>query len=214
MIIKRKPSIGLVLTGLIILSLALVLISCQGAPGTLRLPTPTTELPSLATLPTPTTGLPSPTKGSPSSTVWSPSPTPDFSRLDEPPLPSNPTQLELGRHLYWLNCAACHGDRGQGLTDEWRSLYVEDANCWARGCHAGHNGDKGFPIPHNVPAIISSSGNLPPFATAEQLFEFLRTTHPPQNPGFMPYSDYWALTTYLLNENGRLPPGQVLGPQK
>jgi hypothetical protein len=65
-----------------------------------------------------------------------------------------------------------------------------------------------------MPAIISSSGDLLPFATAEQLFVFLRTTHPPQNPGFMPDSDYWALTAYLLIENGRLPAGQVLGPQK
>jgi hypothetical protein len=138
--IKRKPSIGLILTGLIILSLAFVLITCQAAPVTERFPSPTTGLPSPTTrLPSPTIGLPSPTTGLPSPTVWLPSPTLDFSRLDEPPLPANPTQFEKGRHLFWLNCAACHGDRGQGLTDEYRSLYVEDANCWARGCHAGHH---------------------------------------------------------------------------
>jgi len=141
-----------------------------------------------------------------------PSPTPDMSRLDEPPLPANPTQYERGRHLFWLNCAACHGDAGQGLTDEYRALYVEDANCWARGCHAGRNEDKGFPIPHDVPPIISSTGTLPPFTTPEQLFDFLQTTHPPQNPGFMPDQDYWDLTAYLWTENGRLPSGQVLGP--
>jgi len=105
----------------------------------------------------------------------------------------------------------CHGDRGQGLTDEFRSLYVEHQNCWARGCHAGHPGDLGFPIPRSVPAIISSTGELPPFATAEDLFEFLRTTHPPQHPGYLPEEEYWALTAYLLAENNRLMPGQVLG---
>jgi cytochrome c len=108
----------------------------------------------------------------------------------------------------------CHGDKGQGLTAEFRSLYVEDANCWARGCHGGRVGDKGFPIPTSVPAIISSSGDLPPFATADQLFNYLRTTHPPQHPGFLSDDDYWAMTAYLLFENGRLPAGTVLGPQK
>jgi hypothetical protein len=144
----------------------------------------------------------------------SPSIPPIIDRLSEPPLPPNPTQLEKGRHLYWLNCMTCHGDRGQGLTAEFRSLYVEESNCWAHGCHAGHPGDQGFPIPRSVPAIISSSSDLPPFKTPELLFEFLHATHPPQNPGFMSNDDYWALTAYLLARNGRLLPGEVLGPQK
>lgn len=138
-------------------------------------------------------------------------PTPTIDRLAEPALPANPTQLELGRHLFWLNCMPCHGDKGQGLTDEFRALYVEDANCWARGCHAGKVGDQGFPVPRTVPAIISSSGQLPPFPDAQALFEYLHKTHPPQNPGFMPDNDYWAITAYLLKQNGRLGEGLVLG---
>lgn len=206
--LKRKPSIKLILTGLIMLSLDFVLITCQVTPVT-------EQFPSFATgFPSPTTELPSPTTGLPSPTIWFPAPTPDFSRLDEPPLPSNPTQFELGRHLYWLNCMPCHGDRGQGLTAEFRSLYVEDANCWARGCHGGRVEDMGFSIPIRVPAVISSNGELPPFPTADQLFEYLLATHPPQHPGFLSNGDYWALTAYLLAENNRLLPGQVLGPQK
>lgn len=142
-----------------------------------------------------------------------PSPTPQSAdRLAAPLLPAHPTQLEWGRYLYWLNCMACHGDRGQGLTVEFRALYVEDENCWARGCHAGRPEDKGFPIPHAVPEIISASGTLPPFATAEELFNYLRTTHPPQNPGYLPDDEYWAITNYLLVQNGRLSTGQVLDP--
>jgi mono/diheme cytochrome c family protein len=133
-------------------------------------------------------------------------------RLAQPPLPAHPSQYEYGRYLFWLNCAACHGDRGQGLTDEYCSLYVEDANCWARGCHAGHPGDQGFPIPHFVPAIISDSGKLPPFATPESLHAFLRATHPPQYPGHLPDDQYWAVTNYLLVQNGRLSPNKTLGP--
>ena len=133
-------------------------------------------------------------------------------RLAEPLLPANPTQFEWGRYLFWLNCMPCHGDRGQGLTAEFRSLYVEDQNCWARGCHAGHLEDQGFPIPRTVPAIISATGKLPPFATPDKLFEFLRTTHPPQHPGILPDDQYWAITDYLMVQNNRLSPQQVLSP--
>jgi cytochrome c5 len=135
-------------------------------------------------------------------------------RLAQSLLPAHPSQYEYGRYLYWLNCMACHGDRGQGLTAEFRSLYVEDQNCWARGCHAGRPGDQGFPIPRIVPAVISETGKLPPFATPEKLFEFLRATHPPQYPGHLPEDQYWAITNYLLVQNHRLFPDQTLGPTR
>lgn len=83
-----------------------------------------------------------------------------------------------------------HGDRFQGLTDEFRSLWVSNhQNCRARGCHTGRVDDKGFPIPRIVPAIISTTGKLPSFAP-ERLFQFLRTTHPPQHPGYLPEDKY------------------------
>jgi mono/diheme cytochrome c family protein len=142
----------------------------------------------------------------------SPTPTPD--RLAEPFLPANPTQYEQGRHLYWMNCMPCHGDKGQGLTDEFRSLWVDDhQNCWGRGCHGGRQEDQGFPLPRTIPAIIASSGDSLLYGTAEQLFEYLRTTHPPQHPGYLPEDEYWAITAYVLTENKRLPLGQEVGPQ-
>ncbi len=141
-----------------------------------------------------------------------PTPAVTQDRLGEPPLPANPTQYEQGRHLYWLHCMPCHGDRGQGLTDEFRSLWeVDHQNCWARGCHAGRMGDEGFPLPRFVPAIISSSGNLPAFASTEALFAYLRTTHPPQNPGALSDEAYRAITAYVLAENGRLSPDLEAG---
>jgi mono/diheme cytochrome c family protein len=144
--------------------------------------------------------------------VPTPTPTPD--RLAEPAVPENPTQYEQGRHLYWMNCMPCHGDKGQGLTDEFRGLWVDDhQNCWGRGCHGGRQGDEGFPLPRTIPAVISSSGDLLPYATGDQLFEYLHTTHPPQHPGYLPEDEYWAITVYVLTENKRLPPGQEIGPQ-
>jgi hypothetical protein len=200
------------LSGLTLLLFAWMLAACQ--PDILQI-TPASTLPAPPTLTAPATlpaTLAAPLHPTLFPTAAGPTLTPDMSRLDEPPLPENATQYERGRHLFWLNCAACHGDAGQGLTDEFRALYVEDADCWARGCHAGRNEDKGFPIPREVPAIISSTGTLPSFAEPEYLFQFLRATHPPQNPGFMPDQDYWDLTAYLWSENGRLTEGRVLGP--
>lgn len=132
------------------------------------------------------------------------SPTPD--PLATPALPENPTALELGRYSYYYNCMPCHGDRGQGLTDEWRQVWVEDhQNCWARGCHAGLPNDLGFPLPETIPPVMNTSSHLSRFGTTEELLTYLRATHPPQRPGVLPDDDYDALTTLLWVENGRLP---------
>src|SRR5512145_1765717 len=45
-------------------------------------------------------------------------PTPD--RLAEPTLPAEPSQADKGAQVYWLACLPCHGDRGQGLTEEFK----------------------------------------------------------------------------------------------
>ncbi len=129
--------------------------------------------------------------------------TPTYDPLIEPPLPAHPTEFELGRNLYWHWCMTCHGDRGQGLTDEFRKTWVKDhQNCWARGCHAGHNNDQGFPIPTVVPLIIGD-GHLARFATLQELFDFLKTTHPPQHPGILKDDEYHAIAVYVFTQNDR-----------
>jgi mono/diheme cytochrome c family protein len=142
-----------------------------------------------------------------------PNPTPTLDRLATPIMPESPTQLDIGRHSYYHNCMPCHGDQGQGLTDEWRAVWVEDhQNCWEHGCHGGHRDDEGFPIPRDVPALTGSPQALARFATADDLFDYLRRTQPPQRPGDLSDDDYWALTAFLLHENGRLPGGAEVGP--
>ena len=42
----------------------------------------------------------------------SPTPTPD--PLAIPLLPESPTQVDIGRNLYYYHCMPCHGDQGQG----------------------------------------------------------------------------------------------------
>ncbi len=140
-------------------------------------------------------------------------PMPETDRLAEPTLPESPTQVDIGRNLYYFYCMPCHGDRGQGLTDEWRQVWVEDhQNCWARGCHTGRSEMSAFPIPRSVPAVSGSPQALKSFQTAEELFVFLLRTQPPQRPGELTESEYWALTAFLLHENGRLSPDAQIGP--
>jgi hypothetical protein len=131
-----------------------------------------------------------------------PDPTPD--RLATPVMPESPTQLDIGRHAYYHNCMPCHGDKGQGLTDEWRAVWVEDhQNCWGRGCHGGGVDDEGFPIPRFVPAVNGAGQALASFRSSDDLYEYLLLTHPPQRPGALSKDEYRALAVYLFREAGR-----------
>jgi cytochrome c len=131
------------------------------------------------------------------------SPTPTYDPLVEPPLPSNPTEYELGRNLYWHWCMTCHGDRGQGLTDEFRGIWEpEHQNCWGRGCHAGRPGDEGFPIPTVVPALVNEN-HLAQFTSLPALADFLKATHPPQSPGILKTEEYHAIALFVFTLNKR-----------
>lgn len=132
-----------------------------------------------------------------------PSPTPTYDPLVEPPLPPNPSEFELGQNLYWHWCMPCHGDRGQGLTDEFRGVWEpEHQNCWARGCHTGRREDTGFPIPTVVPAVVNDS-HLAQFVSVQGLAEYLQATHPPQSPGILKSEEYHAIALFVFSMNER-----------
>lgn len=122
--------------------------------------------------------------------------------LAQPELPSNPSDLEMGRYLFWRHCMPCHGDVGQGLTDEFRVLWEEHQDCWASGCHGGKRGDEGFPIPTVIPAIVRED-HLMQFSSEEELFEYLKATHPPQYPGHLENEEYHDIVSILLTMNDR-----------
>ncbi|HSA99843.1 MAG TPA: hypothetical protein VLE49_04280 [Anaerolineales bacterium] len=131
--------------------------------------------------------------------------TPTYDPFVEPPLPPNPTEYELGRNLYWHWCMTCHGDRGQGLTDEFRGIWdPEHQNCWGRGCHSGRRGEMGFPIPTVVPALVNEN-RLAQFSSQQQLADYLEATHPPQSPGVLKREEYQAIALFVFTMNGRLP---------
>jgi hypothetical protein len=131
-------------------------------------------------------------------------PTPLFDRLATPVVPDHPTAADLGRQVYYLHCMPCHGDVGQGLTDEWRAVWVDDhQNCWAKGCHGGRVDDEGFPLPKTIPAVIGPAASMAQRATSAELVAYLTRTHPPQRPGKLAQQEYEQVTAFLWHENER-----------
>src|SRR5574341_1272819 len=128
--------------------------------------------------------------------------TPTVDRLAAPPTVASPAQADLGAQVYWLHCQPCHGDQGQGLTDEWRAQYPpEDQNCWNTGCHGKSPYAGGFILPEYVPALIGPQ-TLARFDTAQSLQAYIAVRMPFQAPTSLTDDEYWQVTAYLLRSNG------------
>ena len=122
--------------------------------------------------------------------------------LDPPPTVYPPTQVSLGAQDYYQICMACHGDKGQGLTDGWReALDLEDQNCWQSRCHAANYPPGGFVFPKVVPAAVGP-GVRARFATALDLYNYLKSEMPFQAPGSLSDEQYWRITAFLVSANG------------
>lgn len=127
--------------------------------------------------------------------------TPTVDRLAEPTLPADPGQADIGAVDYWLVCMVCHGDRGQGLTEEWRAVSgPEEMNCWQSRCHASNHPPEGFVFPRYAPRIIGQ-GSLARFTTAADLYTFISEKMPWQAPGVLDDERYWRLTAFLIQAN-------------
>lgn len=119
-----------------------------------------------------------------------------------PILPNNPSQADLGSFQYWFVCMSCHGESGQGLTDEWRAQWgQEEQNCWQSKCHASNYPPGGFVFPNYAPPVIGKT-TLLRFNTAQELYDYLATEMPWWAPGSLTDEVYWQLTAFLLRENG------------
>jgi quinol-cytochrome oxidoreductase complex cytochrome b subunit len=130
--------------------------------------------------------------------------------LAKPILPADPTGADLGSITWWGVCMACHGDKGQGLTDEWRELaFGEDMNCWQSKCHASNHPPEGFVLVRQVPPAIGP-GTLKRFVTAADLQHYLKTKMPWWDPGSLSEEEAWQLTAFLLRSDGLLPAGKEL----
>jgi len=126
--------------------------------------------------------------------------TPD--RLAQPTLPAAPSQADRGAQVYWLSCLPCHGDRGQGLTEEFRQTYPpEDRNCWDSGCHGERPYENGFKLPAGISALVGADA-LQKFPNAAVLQAYIQLAMPFWKPGSLAEDDSWAVTAFLLRQNG------------
>jgi cytochrome c len=129
-------------------------------------------------------------------------PVPTQDRLAEPTLPASPLQADYGAQVYWLYCSPCHGDKAQGLTDEFRQQYPpEDQNCWKSHCHGKVTYENGFTIPTLVPQLVGP-GSLAKFPTAANLYGFIHAAMPFQKPNSLTDEQYYQITAFLLRQNG------------
>ncbi len=118
-------------------------------------------------------------------------------------MPAAPSQADHGAQTYWLLCLACHGDRGQGLTEEFRETYPpEEQYCWERGCHGERPYDFGFKLPMQIPAVVGPEAALGKFTTAARLNAYIMAAMPYWKPGSLTEEEGWLVTAFLLRENG------------
>ncbi len=106
---RKRNSVLVILGGLWLASAAALWACTTGELA--RAPSPTAIVLSSTATPTPTLPV--------APTQWI--------KVD---LPANATQLQFGAEVYRPVCQDCHGDKGQGLTGEWRATWAPaDQNC-------------------------------------------------------------------------------------
>ncbi len=143
------------------------------------------------------------------SLTFAPTMTPhDF--LIIPTMNADSTPADYGAVVYRLVCSACHGDVGQGLTDQWRMTWnPKDQNCWQSKCHALNHPPDGFVLPHSVPPVNGANIRYL-FSTALDLHDYIQANMPWQDKGSLNEKEYWELTSFLLQMNGINPGSQLL----
>lgn len=125
-----------------------------------------------------------------------------------------------GAELYAWNCAVCHGATGAGI-EEARLAFPEEH----RRCTHCHRPNNRVVQPLDTPFIdndMFSIGEPPALhpttdrpvtlassADPSALFAYVKATMPRYDPGRLTDDEYWALTAFLLEMNGRA--GEVTG---
>jgi quinol-cytochrome oxidoreductase complex cytochrome b subunit/mono/diheme cytochrome c family protein len=143
------------------------------------------------------------TTGTPTATSEA-TPTFDSARLAQPPTVYPPAQADNGAQTYWGMCMVCHGDRGQGLMDEWRNSFSPDQrDCWQSGCHGSNYPENSFEIPRAGAPAIAGAGKLARFTNAFELYNHIHKNMPLFPPGSLTSEEAWSLTAYVMQLNER-----------
>lgn len=162
----------------------------------------------MVSLVTPPSAQAAPQLQSTSTPTPQPTPTFDLQRLEKPILTSdNSEQVQKGSAIYWGICMACHGDVGQGLTEEWRDAFgAEDRNCWQSNCHGYDYPPQGFHIPKDKLApAVAGSGKLSRFKNAQELHDYIHANMPWWDPGQLTDEESWQVTSYILTLHKVMP---------
>lgn len=138
-------------------------------------------------------------------------PTFDAVRLAQPPTVYPPAQADTGAQIYWGMCMSCHGDKGQGLTEDWlNSFPPEERNCWDSGCHASDAPANSFVLPQMGNLALAEAGALSRFSNSFELYSYILENMPFARAGSLTSEETWALTAYILRLNDREIPGLML----
>jgi quinol-cytochrome oxidoreductase complex cytochrome b subunit len=135
----------------------------------------------------------------------SPQPTTTFdnTRFEKPETAQPPTQLNEGALYYWGVCMPCHGDHGQGLTEEWKLSYNDhERDCWESGCHGQDYPNSSFEIPETGIPAIAGSGKLGRFTSTRDLYDYLINDMPWGRTGTLTTETAWALSAYIKKLHG------------
>ncbi len=92
-------------------------------------------------------------------------------------------QVAWGQELYGKECASCHGDSGEG----------------GKGMHAPAVVGKNA-LPLDPPAGAKFRKNQ--FHTAQDVYDFVKKTMPPDKPGSLTDEQYAAIIAFDLKANG------------
>jgi hypothetical protein len=127
------------------------------------------------------------------------------------PTATPPSQGGHGHDIFYVYCTPCHGDVGQGLTDEFRlrEYPPEDTNCWNSGCHGARPYENGFTLPKTIPALIGAN-TLKRFTDGQAMYDYIHKSMPFNAPGSLTTEQYLQLTAFLLEQNHIVPEGARL----
>jgi quinol-cytochrome oxidoreductase complex cytochrome b subunit/mono/diheme cytochrome c family protein len=125
-----------------------------------------------------------------------------YNRPGPPPTIYPPSQGDNGAQVFWGMCQDCHGDRGQGLTAEWRAAFPpEYQDCWTSGCHGEDRPANSFEIPAAGGPALAGPGALPQFPTAFELGDFIQENMPLSPTNSLSANQTWELVAFLLRLN-------------
>lgn len=99
---------------------------------------------------------------------------------------------------------SCHGDKGQGLTEDWKNSFPpEEKNCWDSGCHASDAPANSFELPQTGIPALAGAGALARFSNSFELYRHIHENMPFARAGSLTSAEAWSLTAYVLRMNER-----------